>query len=62
MEQTEINKIYYFLRHDPREVGHCQKAGSQEHNLDIVSRIAMFLSPRETGKEKKNQCAVESGS
>ena len=51
-------KFSTFLRHDPREVGHCQKAESQEHNLDIVSRIAMFLSPRETRKEEKNQCAV----
>ena len=51
-----------FLRHDPQEVGHCQKADSQEHSLDVVSRIAMFLSFRETGKEKKNQCAANPGS
>ena len=61
-EHAPIRYKVIFLRHDPREVGHCQKAGFQEHNLDVVLRIAMFLSSRETGKEKKNQCAVNPGS
>ena len=45
-----------FFLHDPQEVGHCQKAWSQEHSLDVVSRIAMLLSFWETGKERKSMC------
>ena len=48
-----VDLFFLFLRHDPREVAHCQKAESQEHSLDFVLRIAMFLSSRETGEEKK---------
>ena len=40
----------------------CQKTEFQKHDLDVFSMVALFMTPREIGKEKKNQCLVDSGS